>query len=98
MQVSFLDCSVALPPMGPRVMTALGSCGGTGLEIPPSPALGTTRDCSVDDLSAGRVSLLSSPSPACFLNLELIPPFFFLVFLYFLGLHPQHMEVPRLGV
>ena len=24
--------------------------------------------------------------------------FFFFVFLSFLGLHPQHMEVPRLGI
>ncbi|KAB0388173.1 hypothetical protein FD755_003129 [Muntiacus reevesi] len=34
------------PPMhGPRVVTALGRYSGAGLEIPPSSALGTTRDC-----------------------------------------------------
>ena len=52
---------------------------------------------------APAVSLLRSFAPK-FSFSELLPPlvliffFFFFFFLSFLGLQPQHMEVPRLGV
>lgn len=56
------------PTHGPRVVTALGCHSGTGLEIPPPSALGTTRDCPAGSVSVGRVSLPSSP--CLFLGLE----------------------------
>ena len=49
------------PTHGPRVVTALGCYRGTGLEIPPSSALGTTQDCPAGSMSIGRVSLPFSP-------------------------------------
>ena len=58
---------------GPRVVTTLGCYSGAGLEIPPSSALETTRDCPTGSMSIRRVSLPSPP--ACFLDLKIIPPF-----------------------
>ena len=43
------------------------------------------------------IALVKYPT-FCFIDFLFLNNFFFLVFLSFLGPHPLHMEVPRLGV